>query len=133
MAGRGRRGSTFLRELTASLLPGYVPPASELEARFADLMRSAAISGWVRQPDVGGDGWVGRVDVAFPAAMLVVELDSRRWHDSRSAIESDRQRDNRLVAAGWRIIRITWRQLIDDPAGVLALLRRLLADVTVAA
>lgn len=133
LAGRGRRGSGFLRELTDALLPGYIPPASELESRFRDVTAAAGISGWVRQADVGGDEWAGRVDVVFHAAKLVVELDSRRWHDSRGAIEADRQRDNRLVAAGWRVIRITWRQLHDDPGGVVALLRRLLVDASVAA
>lgn len=132
MAGRGRRGSTFLRGLSAELVPGYVPPASELEARFRDLLRSAGIRGGVTQADVGGDEWVGRVDIAFPNAKLVVELDSRRWHQARSAMESDRTRDNRLVVAGWRVVRITWRQLLDDPAGVVALLRRLLVATAAA-
>ena len=81
----------------------------------------------------GGSAWIGRVDVAYPAARLVVELDSRRWHDSRTAQESDRQRDNALVAAGWRVIRITWRQLLDDPTGVVSLLRQLLASRSAAA
>lgn len=133
LAGRGRRGSTLLRTLVEGIAPGYVPPASELEARFRDLVRSAGIGGGVTQVDVGGEEWEGRVDVAFPAAKLVVELDSRRWHQSRSAMESDRRRDNALVMAGWRVVRITWRQILDDPVGVVALLRSLLADAAAAA
>ena len=133
LAGRGRRGSTALRTLSEDLAPGYVPPASELEARFRDLLRSAGIDGGVTQANVGGEEWVGRVDVAFPAAKLVVELDSRRWHLSRSAMESDRRRDNALVVAGWRVVRITWRQLVDDPAGLVALLRSLLAGAAAVA
>ena len=133
LACRGRRGSTVLREITAELLPGYVPPASELESRFRDVVRSAGLPEPVRQLDAGGSAWIGRVDVAYPAARLVVELDSRRWHDTRTARESDRQRDNALVAAGWRVIRITWRQLLDDPTGVVSLLRQLLASTSAAA
>jgi very-short-patch-repair endonuclease len=35
-------------------------------------------------------------------------------------------RDRLLVADGWRVVRITWRQLRDDAPAVLADLRRLL-------
>ena len=132
LACRGRRGSTSLRALALDIVPGYVPPASELEARFRDLLRSAGLPQPVRQLDAGGDAWIGRVDVAYPEARLIIELDSRRWHASRSSMESDRQRDNALVLAGWRVIRITWRQLVDDPVGVVALVRRLLSSAAAA-
>src|SRR5207302_11249251 len=36
LADRGRSGSTLARELDAARGPGYVPPASGLEGRFAD-------------------------------------------------------------------------------------------------
>lgn len=126
LAHRGRRGAAGLRSLVEARLPGYAPPASELEARFRDLVRAAGLPEPVRQLDVGGRAWVGRVDVCYPSARLVVELDSRRWHDGHLAREDDRRRDNELVVAGWRVIRITWRHLVDDPSGVVALLRRLL-------
>jgi hypothetical protein len=41
------------------------------------------------------------------------------------AFEEDRERDRRLQAAGWRTIRITWRQL-EAPEAAIADLRRLL-------
>jgi len=132
LAHRGRRGAVVLRDMVDERAPGYVPPASELEARFRDLVEQAGLPAPIRQQDVGGDSWVGRVDVCYPAAHLVVELDSRRWHDAHLAREDDRRRDNRLVAAGWRVIRITWRQLLDDPVGVVALLRSLLAHAIAA-
>ena len=81
----------------------------------------------IRQHDVGGETWIGRVDVCYPHARLVIELDGRRWHDSHLAREDDRRRDNALVVAGWRVVRITWRELMDDPAATVALVRRLLA------
>ena len=34
--------------------------------------------------------------------------------------------DRRLQAAGWRVVRITWRQLHDEPREVAAQLRALL-------
>ena len=57
-----------------------------------------------------------------------VELDSRRWHNTRDGFESDRERSNDLIASGWRVIRITWRMLHDRPERVVALVRRALCD-----
>jgi very-short-patch-repair endonuclease len=53
-------------------------------------------------------------DCVWPSHRLVVELDSRRFHGTRAAFERDRARDRVLQAAGWRVVRITWRQLHDD-------------------
>jgi hypothetical protein len=36
------------------------------------------------------------------------------------------RRDQRLVAAGWRVIRITWEQLEQEPRRVLAAIARVL-------
>lgn len=56
-----------------------------------------------------------------------MELDGRAFHDTASAFERDRARDRTLQAAGWRVVRITWRSLRHEPAAVAADLRRLLA------
>jgi very-short-patch-repair endonuclease len=58
---------------------------------------------------------------------LVVELDGRASHGTRRAFEKDRERDRLLMAEGWRVVRVTWRQLRDDAPAVAADLRRLLA------
>src|SRR5204863_5525897 len=42
---------------------------------------------------------------------LVVELDGHAVHGTRTAFERDRARDRAFQAAGWRVIRVTWRQL----------------------
>jgi very-short-patch-repair endonuclease len=49
-----------------------------------------------------------------------VEVDGHTFHSSRVAFERDRKRDQRLVAAGYRVIRVTWRQLWDEAYGVVA-------------
>ena len=66
------------------------------------------------------------VDCVWPEARLIVELDSRTHHAVAHAFEEDRVRDRRLEANGWRVVRITWRQLHDTPGAVEADLRRLL-------
>lgn len=48
-----------------------------------------------------------RVDLAYPGHRLAIELDSFRWHGGRQPFHSDRARGNRIVAAGWRLLRAT--------------------------
>ena len=72
-----------------------------------------------------GEEWI-EVDCLWRDARLIVELDSRAAHETRAAFETDRDRDRRLQAVGWRVVRITWRQLQDDPARVAYDLRSLL-------
>ena len=47
------------------------------------------------------------VDIAFPKAKLVVEIDGREFHEGPEPFEQDRLRQNDLVNAGWRILRFT--------------------------
>jgi very-short-patch-repair endonuclease len=42
----------------------------------------------------------------------VVETDGWSAHGHRRAFESDRARDAQLVAAGYRVLRFTWRQVV---------------------
>ena len=125
---RGKPGSSEMRLLVDERVPGYVPPASELAARFDDLCDRFGIPHGVREVNAGGEAWIGRVDVIYRDAKLIVELDSRQWHDTSTAFEDDRRRDNSLVLAGWRVIRITWRMLNDEPDKVAELVRSLLAQ-----
>ena len=54
--------------------------------------------------------------------------DGHATHRTRYAFEHDRQRDQQLMLAGWRVIRFTWRQLTQEPDRVAATLRGLLAQ-----
>lgn len=133
LAGRGRKGSTAMRRILAERSEGYVPPASELEARFLDLVREAGLREPVRQFDTGDEeSWIGRVDMAYPPARMLIELDSRRHHSSKLDRESDEARDARLRRAGWRMVRFTWDDLVQRPDWVLSELRGHLAATTAA-
>lgn len=83
----------------------------------------------VTQLDVRGrDGrWIGRVDFAWPAAGLIVECDGFEFHSSVAAFERDRRRWAELTRAGWRVVPVTWRQVVDDPRWVVAIVADLLA------
>lgn len=60
------------------------------------------------------------VDMLWRAEKLVVEVDGHAFHSHRAAFERDRARDQALVAAGYRVIRVTWRQLEREPLAVLS-------------
>jgi very-short-patch-repair endonuclease len=68
-------------------------------------------------------------DLLFVASKLIVEVDGYAFHSSRSAFEVDRTRQNLLVAAGYRVLRITWQRLLNDLDGVMAEIRAALAVV----
>jgi very-short-patch-repair endonuclease len=67
------------------------------------------------------------VDFLWPRERLVVEIDGFAFHASAASFERDRRRDAELTGAGMRVIRVTWRQLADEPEAVLARLVRALA------
>lgn len=127
---RGRTGTALMRRVLDAREPaGPGVPASELEARFVALMRQCGLPVPACQLDLGdGRSWIGRVDAAYPKFRLVVELDGRCWHDAKLDLEADQRRDQRLCAAGWRVIRLRWQQLTERSDEVVDLMRRLLSQ-----
>jgi very-short-patch-repair endonuclease len=67
------------------------------------------------------------VDFLWPGKQVIVETDGFRFHGSRAAFESDRARDATLNALGYRVLRFTYRQLLDSPKSAIASLRAVLA------
>jgi len=55
------------------------------------------------------------VDFLFAEARLVVETDGARYHDNRIAREADATRQAMLEAAGYRVLRVSWRQVTREP------------------
>ena len=72
----------------------------------------------------------GELDARWPEQRLVVECDGFAAHGTRKAFEEDRARDRALQVAGWRVVRITWRQLTDDPHLIARQLAALLGAAT---
>ena len=66
------------------------------------------------------------VDCQWPGKRLVAELDGFATHGTRGAFEDDRARDRALQVAGYRVIRIAWRHLIEDGPVLAAHVRALL-------
>lgn len=122
----GRRGVALL----LSILNEYTQPAitqSELE----ELVLAICSQFGIRRPPVNQwidlEGGAVKVDFLWPEERLVLEADGRNVHGTRRAFEQDRRRDQRLMLAGYRVMRCTWRQIANDPAVVAERVSRLLA------
>lgn len=116
---RGRSGTATFRRVVGERSDSYVPPAGEFEQRLRELIQRAGVAAPERQLWVyDEDGPIGRFDTGWRAERLILEADSRRHHMSLLDFENDRERDARLAAAGWRVMRVTWKQLRLKPREV---------------
>jgi hypothetical protein len=122
----GRRGSAKLRSVLDEYEEGTTLTQSELE----ELLLAICMAAGTNRPRV--NHWivleVGAVlvDFCWPERMLVVEVDGHRFHGTRQAFERDRDRDQRLTLAGYRVVRFTWRQIVREPEKVRERLGELL-------
>lgn len=95
---------------------------SELELDFVAFAAAARLPA----PRTGHPVGPFVVDAAWPAGRVAVEVDSRAFHADPQAFEDDRRRDRILAAAGWLVVRVTARQLREEPGALAADLRALL-------
>jgi very-short-patch-repair endonuclease/predicted transcriptional regulator of viral defense system len=96
---------------------------SDAEILMRDLIRRAGLPPPEANVRIEGH----EVDLVWRAQRLVVEIDSWAFHSLRRSFEGDRRRDQVLVGKGWRVIRITARQLTHEPERVAATLATTLA------
>jgi Protein of unknown function (DUF559) len=124
LAEHGRKGTVLFRQLLEERAEDYVPPESELEARFIDLTRAFGLAKPECQVDLGDDdGWIGRVDFLFRGARLVVEVDGAAFHDGLLDRRHDAERDRRLSAAGWTVLRFRWDDVVNRAFAVAQSIR----------
>lgn len=129
--GRRRRGVARLRLVVDSLHPQTRRTRGELERLFLGM----CIRAGVPQPEVniwldvpGGNPL--QADFLWRDARLIVEADSRKFHDTASAFEYDRKREQRFQAGAWRVSRCTWAQVEREPRRLAATIRALLAQAS---
>ena len=87
--------------------------ASPQETRLRLLLHRSRLPRPVAQHVVrDSDGFVARVDFAWPDAKVAVEYEGR-WHGERQNVARDRRRLNRLTTAGWTVVFVTAEDLAD--------------------
>ncbi|MBN9624102.1 MAG: DUF559 domain-containing protein [Actinobacteria bacterium] len=125
---RRRRGVARLRLILDSIHPQTTRTRSELERRFLDLLAKAEVpepevNVWLPTPD----GRRYQADFLWRENKLIVEADSRRFHDTDSAFVSDRKRRQQLELAGWRVSPCTWEEVEVEPRRLALTVQGLLA------
>lgn len=98
---------------------------SAMETLVRAAMIEGRVHGWVEQHLIEAGGVRHRTDFAFPARRVVVEAEGYAFHAGVREFTNDCARYNRLVAAGWTVVRVTSRDL-DDPERLCTLLRTVL-------
>ena len=97
---------------------------SKLERRMLELVRAARLP----EPKANQKLGAWEADLVWREQRLIVEVDSYTFHSSRRSFERDRRKDQELQAAGYRVIRFTWRQITYEPEAVIAALAVALAS-----
>ena len=124
---KGRRG---LKRLELALGPyrskdGKTP---DVRSDFETLVLPDLLDLGLVRPQVNAwlhvDGERFLVDFLWEEAMVIVETDGRETHETPTAFQSDRRRDQFLAAAGYRVQRVTWEQIHGERAAVLERISR---------
>lgn len=124
LAERGRNGVTFMREWLPDNPVGSRVVASGLEHRFQRLLAEAGERPLERQVDAGGHEWIGRIDFVDRELSALFEVDSQTHHASALDTAQDADRDERLLAAGWRsVTRIAEEWIWYEPDRAVRLVR----------
>ena len=113
------RGTSNLRSLLASRPAGLPPTESDAETLFVQLARAIGLPAPQRQYIVQTPEGRFRVDFAWPALRIAIEIDGATTHASPSALDRDLRRQNRIVlalgSAGWILLRFSWLSLVSEP------------------
>jgi very-short-patch-repair endonuclease len=127
VGGSGRRGVRHLRRLVEERRGSGISE-SELETLLKRALREEGLPTPASQYEVrDGARLVGRVDFAYPQVRLAIEAYGRRHHSVWNDQEHDLTRQNDLIAAGWRVIVVTWSRLHNDRAALMRTISRALA------
>jgi very-short-patch-repair endonuclease len=95
---------------------------SELEREFLQLCNRHHLPA----PEVNMHVGPLTVDFCWVEWRLIVETDGYRYHRGRAAFEDDRDRDLKLRALGYEVLRLSYRQVFEESSQVVTVLRAML-------
>jgi very-short-patch-repair endonuclease len=120
----GRPGAGAIRAVIET--PDRGVTRNDVEEALAALVRRARLPHPLFNTPLKLGSRFMEPDCMWPEQRVIVEVDGYETHGTRDSFESDRARDRALTAAGWLVIRVTWRQLRDEPAQIARDLRTVL-------
>jgi very-short-patch-repair endonuclease len=97
--------------------------ANAFESALRGVLIEAGLTGFVPQVEIQLPGRRVRVDLADEVRRVVLEADGYEHHGDRESWERDCDRYDELTAAGWVVLRFTWRQVMGRPLCVVELVR----------
>ena len=104
----------------ATAAEGRVDDAHSHAERLLVGSFGSGFTDWRANCPVGGY----RVDVAFTASKIAIEIDGLAFHCDASRFQNDRERQNAITTLGWQVLRFTWLDLTEYPQRALAVLRK---------
>ena len=99
------------RLMTAVRLLGDDGAKARAEVEIAAV--AALLEAGLPRPEVafrvhdGAGRLIAEVDLAYPARRLALEIDGYRWHSTPVQKRADETRQNRLILAGWTVLRFS--------------------------
>jgi len=115
LARPGRNGIRLIRQLLKDRGEDWIPPASNVEHRFDEIMRRAGITSFRRQVNLGDEAFTGRVDFLDRALPLVVEVQSERFHTALTDRAKDAARRAALEAQGFVVVEVWDFEIFHTP------------------
>jgi len=113
---RGRDGCGRLRAVLDERYGDQVVPDSRFERFVTRLLRDAGLPAPALQHEVTDDeGITWRLDLAYPARRVAIELQSKAHHLNVAAFERDKRKLNALRLLGWTVLEFTWQLYLDKP------------------
>jgi very-short-patch-repair endonuclease len=106
--------------------------AAMLDARAANAFESSCrailidggVIGFAPQVSIRHQGrFLGRVDLCHQVLRIVIECESFAHHGDRASLRRDCRRYSSLEAAGWRVLRVSWEDVMFEPDWVLSRVR----------
>jgi Protein of unknown function (DUF559)/Transcriptional regulator, AbiEi antitoxin len=106
-----RRGAKTIRRILADARIGTTMTRNDFEAAFLAFLDDSGLPRPRANFHVAAGGRLHECDFVWPEPRVIVELDGYAAHGTRRAFEQDRAKTRALTVAGWRVIRVTPRQL----------------------
>jgi very-short-patch-repair endonuclease len=116
----GRTGSSAAGRLLVAAADRAESAAERLLVR---LLREAGITGWVLGHRLGPY----KIDLAFPAQQVAIEVDGWAYHVDPERFRHDRRKGNYVTRIGWDLLRFTWHGLTAQPGEAITEIRETLA------
>lgn len=125
--GRGRDGVARLRALLDELDPKH-PSRSTLEVKTRRLLAASGLPKFEREVPLTWRGTTRYFDFGRPDDKLVLECNSKRWHDDPADYVDYNDKASIPGKLGWTIIFITWDEVMKRPDKLVADIRAALQD-----